>query len=392
MARVGAVTERLRTGGRGQVERVDLYTRQSLYVLAVAMNGIILFSSAAAAPEHPVAYAALLVGGVALTVASAWAMRDAIRLYPQLGPIPRGSTTVLAVLALVATPAAVALPGELPPAAGLVIAFSLSWGLGGYRDRRVVGATVLALALAAWLPGHDPASAAYGLVAGVFFMVTVRLSLWLLDIVVDLDRGREAEAALAVAEERLRFSRDVHDVLGRRLSTIAVQAELAATLAGRGDDRAAERMLEVRALAHDGLKEARELARGYRAVDLAQELDGAVALLRSAGIDASVDVDGLPEDWHEPAAWVVREAVTNVLRHSRATCVEVAYAAGVLVVRNDGALPTADGAGPGPGAVTGSGSAPGSGLAGVRARLAVLGAGLEADRDADAFTVRMVLP
>ena len=70
-----------------------------------------------------------------------------------------------------------------------------------------------------------------------------------------------------MAEERLRFSRDVHDVLGRRLSTIAVQAELAATLAARGDERAAERMLEVRAVAHDALREARELARGYRATD-----------------------------------------------------------------------------------------------------------------------------
>nr|WP_242680009.1 histidine kinase [Nocardioides sp. IC4_145] len=215
-------------------------------------------------------------------------------------------------------------------------------------------------------------------------MLTVRLSLWLLDIVVELDRGRDAEAALAVAEERLRFSRDVHDVLGRRLATIAVQAELAATLAGRGDDRAADRMLEVRSLAHDGLKEARELARGYRAVDLAQELDGAVSLLRSAGIDATVAVDGLPEDWHEPAAWVVREAVTNVLRHSRATCVEVSYADRVLAVRNDGALPAGGSGGPESGG--------GTGLAGVRARLAALGAGLEATRDGHLFTVRMVLP
>ncbi|MBC2959576.1 histidine kinase [Nocardioides deserti] len=370
---------------RDQVERVDLYTRQSLYVIAALMNGVLVLGAQPAIDGHPAAYAAFAAGAVVLSVAGGWAMRDAIRLYPQAGPVPVRSTAVLVGLAAVAVPAASALPTDLPQAAGLVVAFSLAWGLGGYRDQRVAWATIVAVGLAAWLPGDDLPTAAYGLLAGGFFMLTVRLSLWLLDIVVELDRGRDAEAALAVAEERLRFSRDVHDVLGRRLATIAVQAELAATLAGRGDDRAADRMLEVRSLAHDGLKEARELARGYRAVDLAQELDGAVSLLRSAGIDATVAVDGLPEEWHEPAAWVVREAVTNVLRHSRATCVEVSYADHVLAVRSDGALPAGGSAGAG-------GSGGGTGLAGVRARLAALGAGLEATRDGHLFTVRMVLP
>ena len=130
---------------------------------------------------------------------------------------------------------------------------------------------------------------------------------------------RDTEAALAVAEERLRFSRDVHDVLGRHLSTIAVRAELAAALARRGDPTAPDMMLEVRATAHDALREARELARGYRVSNFDQELDGASSLLAAAGIDTEVDVDDLPMRWHEPAAWVVREAVTNVLRHSAAT-------------------------------------------------------------------------
>ncbi|MDN4172337.1 histidine kinase [Nocardioides sp. SOB77] len=363
---------------RGQVERVDLYTRQSLYVIAGLMNGVLLLGAVPAADDHPAAYAAFVAGAVALGAAQTWALRDAIRLYPQSGPVPVRSTAVLVGLAVLALAGALALPTDLPEAAGLVVAFSLAWGLGGYRDQRVAGATIVAVGLAACLPSGNLGTAAYGVLAGAFFMVTVRLSLWLLDIVVELDRGRDAQAALAVAEERLRFSRDVHDVLGRRLATIAVQAELAATLAGRGDDRAAGRMLEVRSLAHDGLKEARELARGYRAVDLAQELDGAVSLLRSAGIDAVVEVDGLPEAWHEPAAWVVREAVTNVLRHSRATCVEMTYAAGALTVVNDGALPES--------------GRDGSGLAEVRARLAPLGATLDVVRDADAFTVRMVLP
>ena len=371
--------------GRSKVEWVGLYTRQSLYVIAWVMSSLILAGASSAARDHQGVYAAVVLGGLVLTGASSWALHDATRLYPLSGPVPRRSTTLLGVLAVAAVACASALPSDLPRAAALVTAFALAWGLGGYRDPRLTAATVAALAVASWLPTRDPGVAAYGLFTGIFFMATVRLSLWLLDVVVELDRGRGAQSALAVAEERLRFSRDVHDVLGRRLSTIAVQAELAAALAGRGDQRAEARMLEVRSLAHDALREARELARGYRAVDLTQELDGAVSLLRSAGIDATVSTNGLPEQWHEPAAWVVREAVTNVLRHSRATCVEVRFLpgdegldGGRLVVRNDGATATA--------------SADGTGLAGVRARLAPLGAGLETTREADAFTVRLVLP
>ena len=188
-------------------------------------------------------------------------------------------------------------------------------------------------------------------------MFTVRTSLWLIGVVTELDHARGAQAALAVAEERLRFSRDLHDVLGRRLSTIAVKSELAATLADRGQPGAAAQMLEVRGVAHEALREARELVRGYRAVDLAQELEGARSLLRSAGIAVELDVGGLPPDWHEPAAWVVREAVTNVLRHSSVDTVTIRYAAPELTVTNDGAGPATSGsppAGPGwPGCASG---------------------------------------
>ncbi|WP_438938601.1 hypothetical protein, partial [Alicyclobacillus suci] len=83
---------------------------------------------------------------------------------------------------------------------------------------------------------------------------------------------------------------------------------------------------------------------------LAQELDGARSLLGSAGVDLATDVSGLPERWHEPAAWVVREATTNVLRHSAATLVSVGFADGVLTVTNDGPnAPRTDHAGSGSG-------------------------------------------
>ena len=98
-------------------------------------------------------------------------------------------------------------------------------------------------------------------------------------------------------------------------------------------------MLEVRAVAHEALREARELARGYRATDFLKELEGARSLLRSAGIEVRLSVDAMPRAWHEAAGWVVRESVTNVLRHSSASVVEIAFADGRLRVDNDGARP-----------------------------------------------------
>jgi two-component system sensor histidine kinase DesK len=129
-------------------------------------------------------------------------------------------------------------------------------------------------------------------------------------------------------------------------------------------------MLEVRAVAHEALREARELARGYRTTDFAQELEGSGSLLSSAGIEVRLDVETMPRAWHEAAGWVVRESVTNVLRHSRAQEVEIVYADGRLRVSNDGAR--LDGP-----------SFDGSGLRGLRERLAPLGASLEAGGDGD---------
>jgi len=214
--------------------------------------------------------------------------------------------------------------------------------------------------------------------AAAFVVFTVRVSLWVVGVVREIDGARATQAALAVAEERLRFSRDVHDVMGRCLSAIAVQSELAATLAERGEAGAGAQMLAVRNLAHETMRETRELARGYRPVDLAQELDGARSLLRSAGIEVDLAVGDVPEPWQEPAAWVVREAVTNVLRHSAATRVRISYTAPDLLITNDRPTgPTRPG---------------GNGVVGLRERLAPLGATLSARQDGGTFTLSARFP
>ena len=363
--------------GRTEVQRVRLYTVGSLYLIYWFLVPIMALNAAVTVPGD-----AVVVGVVTIVVgvAGTFTLRRAVALYPDHAPLPWRELTVLVTLAVVADGLVFLLPEKSRFAAALAIVATLAWGAGGLRDRRVQWFVHAACAALVLVPTGSIAFATYGLAVALFLVFTVQSTLWLFGVVTELDRARATEAALAVAEERLRFSRDVHDVLGRRLSTIAVQAELAATLTTRGDERGPEQMLLVRETAHEALREARELARGYRPLDLDTEVDGAVSLLRSAGVSASADLADLPEAWHEPMARVIREAVTNVLRHSSATRVEMRYADGAVVIRNDGLTtsprPRLD---------------EGSGLAGLAEHLAPLGAVLTAEPDGEDFVVRAEL-
>ncbi len=204
------------------------------------------------------------------------------------------------------------------------------------RPRTVVLAS---LAGGVWvLLTADPTRGLVAIVALLFVAFAFRTTLWMLGLVWELDRSRDIRASLAVAEERLRFARDLHDVVGRNLSVVALKADLAAQLARRGRSEAIEEMLEVRRIAHDSLEELREVVSGYRTADLSVELAGARSLLASAGIDCrvigEVGVSG------EPAAalgWAVREGVTNVLRHSEARSCTITLHGKVLTMSNDGA-------------------------------------------------------
>ena len=363
---------------RSQVERVDIYTRQSLYVLLWMFTLLFLVGSGPDSGDHQAASVALVVGALLLSAAATLVLRDVMELHPALGPIPWASIGPFLGLAGLCIVGCLFLPEDLRIAGAGAVWGCLGWALGGLRDRRALALLMFVLLFLPLLGKAAWFTAAYGLIAGAVIVFTVRTSLWLIGVVRELDQARGAQAALAVAEERLRFSRDLHDVLGRRLSTIAVKSDLAATLADRGEPGASAQMLEIRSVAHEALREARELARGYRSTDLGQELEGARSLLRSAGIAVSLDVDELPAGWHEPAAWVVREAVTNVLRHSSADTVTIRYAAPELTVTNDGA---------------GSGStADGSGLAGLRERLDPLGADISSARADGAFVLTATLP
>ncbi|MGO1401433.1 MAG: sensor histidine kinase [Flaviflexus sp.] len=170
------------------------------------------------------------------------------------------------------------------------------------------------------------------------FWGSVKMSLWYVVVIGDLEKAKQTEADLAVARERLRFSADLHDVMGRNLAAISLKAQLADQLMARGDDRARAQLAEVSSLANSSLDEVRALVRGYQAPDLAMEMEGAISLLEASG--ARVTLTGRahelsPERATHTAA-LIREATTNIIRHSNATQVSITLGADGVQIINDG--------------------------------------------------------
>ena len=158
---------------------------------------------------------------------------------------------------------------------------------------------------------------------------------------VDLLRAREENARLAVADERNRFARDLHDILGHSLTVITVKAELANRLLDVDPERARAELADLERLSRDALADVRRAVEGYRDLTLPGELARAREALRAAEIDADLpnSTDEVPSELRELFAWTVREGVTNVIRHSGAPRCTVRLGAAEVEVRDDGAGP-----------------------------------------------------
>jgi two-component system sensor histidine kinase DesK len=184
-----------------------------------------------------------------------------------------------------------------------------------------------------------------------------------------LRETRRELARHAVAEERLRFSRDLHDLLGHTLSVVVVKSEAARRLAPRDLDAALTQVADIEAVGRQALTEIREAVTGYRDGSLATELDRARSALGAAGIDAVVRESGppLPSQAEALLGWVVREGATNVIRHSGARSCAIALTGAEGRVRLE---ITDDGSGA-------SSAATGNGLKGLAERLATAGGSLQ---------------
>ncbi|MFD1146596.1 sensor histidine kinase, partial [Saccharothrix hoggarensis] len=206
--------------------------------------------------------------------------------------------------------------------------------------------TVLAVAVAGVFGGTDARAAmALAVVMIVALVFADLVQLWIWDLAVRQEEARRTAEALAVAEERLRFAADLHDIQGHHLQAIALKGELAQRLIGRDDDLARQHAGEVAELARTALRETRDVVQGYRRASLGTEIANAVGVLRAAGIETTVDGDAtdVPPPLQPLFGALVREGTTNVLRHSRARrCdVVISVADGQVGVRlrNDGVRP-----------------------------------------------------
>ncbi len=233
---------------------------------------------------------------------------------------------------------------------------------------------------------------------GQITILQVSLSFWMLTtrrLVVTnarLEAAREDVARLAVSEERLRFARDLHDLLGHSLSAIALKTELARRLAIADPVRAEREIGDVEAMVREALREVREAVAGYRQPRLADELSSAREVLSAAGIAYLLEgsPDRLPPAVESTVAWIVREGVTNIVRHSRAKhcTIRLTTEENSLVVEvlddGRGGVPSSEDRRPG---------RTGSGLRGLAERVDLLGGSLSAGPGpSGGFSLRATLP
>jgi len=156
---------------------------------------------------------------------------------------------------------------------------------------------------------------------------------------------------LEINEERNRMARDMHDILGHSLTVIALKSELATRLVDVAPDQARAELDEVQSLARSALADVRATVNSYRELSLAGELARATGVLTSAGIraDLPLTVEAVDPELRELFAWVVREGVTNVVRHARASHCKVELTSDSVEVADDGIGLDSAGAGDGHG-------------------------------------------
>ena len=180
---------------------------------------------------------------------------------------------------------------------------------------------------------------------------------------------REENARLALEDERNRFARDLHDILGHSLTVITVKTELAQRLLDIDLERARAELADLEMLSRESLADVRRAVQGYRDISLPGEIARARLALTAAGIEHLLpnSTDDVPHELRELFAWTIREGVTNVIRHSGAETCTVGLSGARVSVVDDGRGP--DGS-----------VATGNGLSGLHERAAAVGARLSVGR------------
>lgn len=247
-----------------------------------------------------------------------WYVRDTARLRSRVGYVILGTQAILvAVPLLVFGPAWLGVAGFLAGNALLVLRPVPAW-----TSFCLVAAGAGA---AQWVYASRPAAVLYTTVATVSTGLVVYGLSRLVALVTEVRSTRTEIARIAVLRERLRFARDLHDLLGYSLSAITLKIELTHRLMEKAPREAADHLLEVLEISRLALSDARTVASGYRELSIEEECRSAVSVLSAADVAVRVDCDhyDLPVQVSTVLATVLREGVTNLLRHSKAKHCEI---------------------------------------------------------------------
>jgi two-component system sensor histidine kinase DesK len=365
-------------------------------------------------------FAAIWLVYLAQPASTAWAQHDPVRRYLGLGTLIAFSAVFIAVFAISRrredryVPRATAVAGLAAEAA--LIGFGY-YSIGPDASVLLIYLSVMAVFLLPARAGWLVVAAAVGASLAVPAMVgwppdgTLAFQIFvsalasfgvsqLIQRNMQLAEARNEVTRLALADERNRFARDLHDILGHSLTVVAVKAELAGRLAGLDPARAEAEIGDVERIARQALADVRAAAGGYREVTLDGELASAGTALAAAGIQADLpdcEIGGIPRLRQELFGWVVREGVTNVIRHSGATRCVIRVTADEVEISDDGT---------GPGQCPRAESAPagdpdswpgrpeaGHGLTGLRERAAAEGGAVSVGRSPlGGFLLRVRMP
>ncbi|MGV9564732.1 sensor histidine kinase [Streptomyces sp. NPDC003480] len=316
----------------------ELAPRKAIAITAVVLVGFFVIDGSYVWAEHPPTWqlAAALIGFAAIFIlqlghsfpglfpavtrhrVATWVLQGLLAFLPimRFGLAWGGMTEFVTASAVLAFPAAIGWPLFCLCVAGnfaVFYHFQLGWSETLYATVEMVLIPLIVIGLS-------------------------RMS----GMIVQLHRSRAELARLAVDGERLRFARDLHDVLGYSLSAVSLKCELAYRLLADAPSRAREELVEVLGTSRKALADVRSVSRGYREMSLSGEVDAAVSMLAAAGIrtDVRYDCGQLPGPVDTALAAVLREGLSNMLRHSKAEhCVirvEVQGEAVRLSVVNDG--------------------------------------------------------
>jgi len=321
-------------------------------------------------------YGLLLLLALALIWAWFWIRILAGPDHRFLLPAIVGATLILVVFTL-----------RTPPQYGSLFLYPVIMAGAAFPWRRSVAAVVVLSVLAAVIElarGESVTTSAGQLLNELLVGFAAVAGRLLVEANQQLSQAREQIARLAVGEERLRFARDLHDLLGHSLSVIALKSELAGRLIKTTPGLAANEVDDIEQVARDALREVRDAVAGYRQPSLSAELAGAREALTAAGIELRAEGEHmpLPPAVEAVLAWALREGVTNVMRHSQAK------RCNIRIFKKDGSAAVEvvdDGRGGTP--------EPGSGLHGLRERVLERGGTLTAEPlPHEGFRLRVTVP